>query len=250
MRERRAQLERGSHQPSSTRIRRSERPVAQDGRYGVRLRRAVEALASDAQRARGRSSARARGRACARSGPRLGHAGRDQPRARGDVVPGEHPVVDAEHHVGQREVVVARRRQTLERQPPVVGEVAGGAALKRRQPGDRCRRGAARAAARTRRPSALARSPCAARIDVDRIGGEKRVAAEPCRAGARCRGTGDTAAREPLAAPHRIRQPATAPRRAASRGLQPSARSPIPTRAAGRCVSRTCSDFASSGGVR
>ena len=40
------------------------------------------------------------------------------------VIPREHPVVDAEHHVGQREVFVARRRKALEHAAPVVREVA------------------------------------------------------------------------------------------------------------------------------
>src|SRR5262245_29913972 len=66
---------------------------------------------------------------------RFRHTRRDQPRARCGVIPGQHPVVDAEHDVRQGEIVVARRRQTLERETPVVGDVAGSTALERRQPG-------------------------------------------------------------------------------------------------------------------
>ena len=53
------------------------------------------------------------------------------------MIPRKHPVEDAEHDVRQRQIVVARRWQSLECQPPVIGDVSGGSALKGRQPGDR-----------------------------------------------------------------------------------------------------------------
>ena len=53
------------------------------------------------------------------------------------MIPGQHPVVETDDDVVEREVVVARRRQPLERQAPVVADVAGRTALKRRQAVDR-----------------------------------------------------------------------------------------------------------------
>jgi len=49
------------------------------------------------------------------------------------VVPREHPVVEPDDEIGQRQIVVSRRRKTFERQAPVVGDVTGSATLKRRQ---------------------------------------------------------------------------------------------------------------------
>ena len=118
----------------------------------------------------------------------LGNARRDQPRPRRAVIPGDHPVVDAQHRVGQREVVVAARRQTLEHAAPVVGEIAGCATLKRRQSVENV------ASMRTQQRRDLreriafgardAPSSCdlsaraLAHDDGDGIGGEKGVAAE------------------------------------------------------------------------
>ena len=53
------------------------------------------------------------------------------------MVPGDDPVVDPQHGIWQREIVIATRRQTLESPAPVVREVASGSALKRRKPIDR-----------------------------------------------------------------------------------------------------------------
>jgi hypothetical protein len=49
------------------------------------------------------------------------------------VVPREHPVVEPDDEIGQRQIVVSRRRKPFERQAPVVGDVTGSATLKRRQ---------------------------------------------------------------------------------------------------------------------
>ncbi len=64
----------------------------------------------------------------------LWKARRDDPGAALQVVPCNDPVVDREDHVGDGEIVIARRGQSLEHGAPVVGEIAGGPALKRRQP--------------------------------------------------------------------------------------------------------------------
>jgi hypothetical protein len=52
------------------------------------------------------------------------------------MIPGDHPIVDTDDRIRQREVVVTILRDTLEHAPPVVGKEAGGAALERRQAGD------------------------------------------------------------------------------------------------------------------
>ena len=215
-RERRAQLERGIP------------PAVLD--RGATVRRCEGAKVATGARVRGcgvlpaarRTSSRARSGPSRRGRVRcLGHAGRDQPRARGDVIPREHPVVDAQHDIGQREIVVARRGQTLERQPPVVGDVAGGATLKRRQPGDRF--GAERRQPRAYLVERAARS--LALDHVDRIGGQKRIAAEPCRRGRAVEKEAIRQTRELLAARTPDPAPASALRRAASRVLQSPARS-------------------------
>ena len=129
---------------------------------------------------------------------RFWHAGRDQPRARGDVVPGEHPVVDAQHNVGQREIVVPRCGETLEGETPVVTDVAGDAALKRRQPGDRIggvrREPGADRVERIARPGALNHG--------DRIRHQKRIASKPCRTGGAVEEQAIRQALEPLATLH------------------------------------------------
>ena len=56
------------------------------------------------------------------------------------MVPGQHPVVDAEDDVRHAEVFVVRRRQAFEDSSPVVREVAGGASLEWREPRQRSRR--------------------------------------------------------------------------------------------------------------
>jgi len=68
---------------------------------------------------------------------RLGHPRRDEPRPRRAMIPGNHPVVDSQHGVWQREIVEAIVGNAFKHACPVVGQVAGGAALKWRQPGDR-----------------------------------------------------------------------------------------------------------------
>ena len=78
-----------------------------------------------------------RGAPSARLGSGFRKAGRNQPRGRCVVIPREHPVVDAEHDVGQREIVVPRRGKTLEDPAPIVGQIAGGAPLEGREPGCR-----------------------------------------------------------------------------------------------------------------
>src|SRR5688572_28509649 len=106
------------------------------------------------------------------------------------MVPGDDPVVNAEQRVRQRQVVVARRRESFEYTPPVVGKVASGAALERRETIDlvtpmRLQQGSdfdehiagqiAPLAARRIlpfRPRALAAD------DGDRIGGQERIAPE------------------------------------------------------------------------
>ena len=146
-----------------------------DPRDGDRTRRAGVSLVLRLQvlahlrGARGRPSLPCLGRC-------LRQAGRDEPRARLVVIPGEHPVVHAEHHVGQREVLVARRWKALEHAAPVVGEVAGRAALKRRQPRHRFRR-----MRREQRPNGVER------VAVDRVpravvvsGNRRTRSAIPC----------------------------------------------------------------------
>ena len=66
-----------------------------------------------------------------RAAPSRRQAGGDEPRPAVGMIPRDHPVVQAEHRVGQREVVVPRRRAPLEDASPVVAEVAGGAAVER-----------------------------------------------------------------------------------------------------------------------
>ena len=70
-------------------------------------------------------------------GSSLGNPGRDQPRARRLVIPRDDPVVQTEDEIRQPEIVVARRRESLEGQTPVVGDVTCGTSLKRRQAGHR-----------------------------------------------------------------------------------------------------------------
>ena len=49
------------------------------------------------------------------------------------MIPREYPVVETDDEVGQSQIVVSRRRKTFERQAPVVRDISGSAALKRRQ---------------------------------------------------------------------------------------------------------------------
>src|SRR5690606_33213096 len=74
--------------------------------------------------------------------PGTGHVGgrsRTGAGAAGGGVPGQDPVVEADAEVGEREVVVRRLRQRFQVLPELVAEVAGGAALERRQPWQRVR---------------------------------------------------------------------------------------------------------------
>ena len=183
------------------------------------------------------------------------------------MVPGQHPVVHAEHHVGQRQVVVTRRRQPLEHASPVVGEIARRPALERRQIRHGRRPRAARAACE-RRPSASPATitlvagrvdralrsvaPCSARSRPDRRSGTNTV---PASRAPRCRETDGMAARRAARSTPPGRAVARAPRRAGARDRhapEPPAE-PRPTSRASRrdrCVSRTCLVAASSGGVR
>jgi hypothetical protein len=91
------------------------------------------------------------------------------------VIPRDHPVVQTKHDIVEAEVVVDRRRQPLECQPPVVGNVTDGAALKRRKPGDGV--GAARRQ-RTTQAAERVRLSFRRHDDGERIGRDVRVATE------------------------------------------------------------------------
>ena len=65
--------------------------------------------------------------------PAQRRAARDPPARARQVVPGDDRVVDPEDHVGNVEIVVPGRGQSLEARAPVVADVAGGAALKGRE---------------------------------------------------------------------------------------------------------------------
>jgi hypothetical protein len=56
------------------------------------------------------------------------------------VVPGDDPVVETKDHVRDTEVVEAGAREALEYRTPVIADVAGNTALKRRQSRHRIRR--------------------------------------------------------------------------------------------------------------
>ena len=134
VRERRPQLEAVGPPPAFDRIRRGHRGawcVAARGRWR-RHGRPAQPIDDPGRPCLGAAGSRVEAG--------LGQPGRDQPGLRRGVVPGHHPVVEAQHHVVQAEVVVPRRGQPLEREPPVVADVPGRAALKRRQPGLRSRR--------------------------------------------------------------------------------------------------------------
>ena len=124
MGERRAQLKARIPPAGSTRIGRRDaradsRPPSASRTFigSARSRRSLAASAAQPQSQRRDVSS------C------LGHAGRDQPRARLLVIPRDHPVVHRRSTTsGEPEIVIARRRQPLERTAPVVRDVAGRAA--------------------------------------------------------------------------------------------------------------------------
>ena len=112
-------------------------PAADAAASARTVRRSRAAVPGPPRRSRTIAS-RSRARR-SRAGAGLGQPGRDEPGRPDPVVPRDHPVVEAEHDVGDREVVVTRRRQALERRAAVVPDVPGGASLEWRQARDRRR---------------------------------------------------------------------------------------------------------------
>ena len=66
----------------------------------------------------------------------LRQSGGDQPRGTLAVVPGNHPVIKTQDHIGHSQIVVARYRQAFQDGPPVVADVARNATLKWRNSGN------------------------------------------------------------------------------------------------------------------
>src|SRR4029077_5145048 len=62
-------------------------------------------------------------------GTALGDSGRDHPRAAGHMIPRDDPIVEAELHVGDFEIVVAGTRDALQHHAPVGAHVPGDARL-------------------------------------------------------------------------------------------------------------------------
>src|SRR5262249_56053139 len=71
--------------------------------------------------------------------PRRRDAARAQPGPPPDVAEGDHPAVEPDGEVGDRELVVARPGQPFEVVAQVIAEQPRGAPLERRQPRDRLR---------------------------------------------------------------------------------------------------------------
>jgi hypothetical protein len=119
------------------------------------------------------------------------------------VIPGQDPVVEAKHEIVHSEIVAGGRGQSLEREPPIVGDIAGGASLKGRKASDRL-------AAKGREQAAHAREwiglPFAAADDGKRIGGEVRVPGQPGIARGAVEEQTMREAFEELAAPDRVRR--------------------------------------------
>ena len=159
---------------------------------------------------------------------------RDHPRARRFVIPRHDPVVDPEDDVGQIQIVEARSRKALERPAPVVSEISGGAGLKRRQSGNR--RSDVRRQQRADFIERAASVRAFASNNGCRIGRQKRVAAQ---------------GRSPLGAVEKdpVRQAGElfTTRHRIRRGRQ-LVRDQRRVRLG--ALSRTCSDFVSSFGVR
>ena len=103
------------------------------------------------------------------------------------MVPGDHPVIQTEHQIRNRQIIISRDRKPLEQRPPIVSDVPGQTSLKGRQSGDRLHRGTRQIRAgrtqcvagdpvpgRVRPPSYLGRGAFAS-DDEDGVGGEKGV---------------------------------------------------------------------------
>ena len=220
---------RGSHHPTQDGNPQPAGRVALRAR-SVRRRRKESGTSDRDSLNRARTLGRARRRARGSSRRlRLGYAGRDQPGARSDVVPRDHPVIDTEHHVVQGQIIVDGRRQTFELEPPVVRQIAGRTALKWRQTGDRRRR-EGRQEPRTAASGSLAttrRTPLAGsihsvrdpRLRTTATGSAVRNEYRPSRRhAARCRATVGTASRQAVRNCEPDPEAARAPRRAEGRG--------------------------------
>ena len=219
-------------------------------------------------RSRSRTMAsRSRARA-SRAAPVSGSPVEIDPGRAEPVVPRDHPVVQAEDHVGNREIVVARRREPLQRRPVVVAHVSGAPPWNGGNPdtgatakGASISRTASRGSELDRRPPE--RRPtdlglaALAPDDAGRVRGEKGISAELMRVrGVKRPGRAvqEHQSREIQEASHDLdrvsglaqvvhqRHPGVGHRAFPRRGGSSARRR--------RCVSLTCSDRVSSGGVR
>ena len=118
--------------------------------------------------------------------------GRDEPRARHRVVPRQHPVADAEHHVGQlRDRRICGAGKPFERvdpsrrpdSPPHLPEMVAGPAPGRRRAARAGSNGLSGSSSTARRdPFSRSSTTVVAPLlpdDCHRIGGQKRIPAEP-----------------------------------------------------------------------
>ncbi len=175
------------------------------GREGARARRCEGARVRGRTSSRARTSlARARARVVRATSAVSGMPVEISHARRGNMVPGEHPVVDAEHDVGEREVVVARRGQPLERRGPSRSRCSRRRRLETAADPDTGSAAMRREPARDTASSAIARSPGRSESrQSDRPSGTNSGRAVSC--GGAVEKQPIRQALEPLAALHRIR---------------------------------------------